>query len=119
MDYPLKEFEGVTPVAVEIVESAEPLTYFEHPKNVVYVFGPEDGGVSKVLRMHAHRFVFIPTAHCLILSMAVGMVMYDRLLKQMQKGEVEGWSVNDFLDEKRGFFEDARPSSGWDGLLAA
>lgn len=97
-DYPLKEFEGVTPVVIGLHETAELLTSFEHPKNAVYVFGPEDGNVSKTLRMHSHRFVFIPIAHCFSLSMAVCVVMYDRLLKQMQNVDVEEWPINNFID---------------------
>src|ERR1044072_6538255 len=56
---------SVTPVAVELTPSSENHLYFEHPENAVYVFGPEDGSLPKVARMHCHPDVQIPTRHCL------------------------------------------------------
>lgn len=69
------------PVAVEIKLGSESLVDFEHPQNALYVFGPEDGGLSKVQYMHCHRFVKIPTRHCVNLAAAVYIVLYDRMLK--------------------------------------
>lgn len=71
----------VTPVAVEVRDAAESLPAFEHPANPLYVFGPEDGNIPQVWLRHCHRFVRIPTAHCLNLSVAVATVLYDRLQK--------------------------------------
>src|ERR1051326_6717103 len=53
------------PVAVEVKPKAENLLYFEHPKKAVYVFGLEDGSLSKEILQVCHRFVFIPTHYCL------------------------------------------------------
>jgi len=92
----------VTPVAVELTPSSENLLWFEHPENAVYVFGPEDGSLPKVARMHCHRVIQIPTRHCLNLSMAVGTVLYDRHSKRVQAG-LE--AVNDLSGEERGFTE--------------
>lgn len=76
--------EGFTPVCVELVSGAEDLTQFEHPEgDVVYVFGPEDGGVSKGTRTFCHRFVKIPGAHCLNLAAACNVTLYDRMAKSM------------------------------------
>jgi len=69
---------GATPVAVEVRENAEPLHEFEHPENAVYVFGPEDGSIPPHILGLCHRFVVIPTLHCLNLASAVGTVLYDR-----------------------------------------
>ena len=86
-DYPFDRFpQGVTPVGVEVMEGAEPLFSFEHPENAVYVFGPEDGGLDHTARRHCHRFVVIPTRHCLNLATAVATVLYDRASKRSQKG---------------------------------
>ena len=74
-----------TPVCVELVDGAELLPNFEHPEHAVYVFGPEDSGVSKGWRTFCHRFVQIPGAHCLNLAAAVNVVLYDRLAKSMAK----------------------------------
>lgn len=71
----------VTPVAIEMRENAESLTIFEHPEFPLYVFGPEDGDIPQVVLRHCHRFVSIPSKHCLNLGNAVNVVLYDRLLK--------------------------------------
>lgn len=72
---------GVTPVCIELVDGAEQLPDFEHPERAVYVFGPEDGGVPKGIRLACHRFVEIPAQGCLNLAAAVNVVLYDRLAK--------------------------------------
>lgn len=76
--------EGMTPVCVEIVRSAELLPTFNHPENAVYVFGPEDGTIGRFEREACHRFVRIPSKHCLNLAAAVNVVLYDRLAKAMK-----------------------------------
>lgn len=76
--------EGFTPVCVELVEGAELLPFFEHPEgDTVYVFGPEDGGVSKGNRTFCHRFVQIPSTSCLNLAAAVNVLLYDRAAKAL------------------------------------
>lgn len=76
--------EGFTPVCVEIVQGAVPLNLFEHPEgDTVYVFGPEDSGVSKGLRVLCHSFVVIPASGCLNLAAACNVVLYDRAAKSM------------------------------------
>lgn len=78
---------GLTPICVEKVDQAESLCDFVHPENALYVFGPEDGGVTKGWRSHCHRFVCIPTTNDgpLNLSAAVNIVLYDRLQKGNSK----------------------------------
>ena len=71
----------LVPICVE-VDGSEDLTYFEHPANAAYVFGPEDGSVPPVLRRHCHRFVRIPSLYCLNLAAAVNIVLADRIMKQ-------------------------------------
>lgn len=77
---------GITPVAVEFTENAENLFDFEHPERAIYVFGPEDGSVDQAFRAVCHRFVYIPTRHCLNLATAVTTILYDRALKQHLAG---------------------------------
>ena len=82
-DYFFDQFDkGVVPVAVEVRENSEPLYDFVHPKNALYVFGPEDGSIPPVYLKHCHRFIIIPTRHCLNLAMAMGTVLYDRASKE-------------------------------------
>lgn len=92
--YPFDQFEvhGVqraTPICIEFDPSlrSQDLPNFEHPKDAIYVFGPEDGEVDSVVRRHCHKFVHIPSKHCLNLAVAVATVLYDRKSKEMV------WSV--------------------------
>lgn len=71
----------VVPVALEFKPSSERLPEFVHPEKAVYVFGPEDGSLDRGILSRCHRFVFIPTKHCVNLSAAVYMVLYDRMVK--------------------------------------
>lgn len=78
-DYPLDLISrNCTPVAVEVRENAEELHLFDHPQDAVYVFGPEDGSIPQHILRLCHRFVIIPTMHCLNLGTAVATVLYDR-----------------------------------------
>jgi len=87
-DYPFDHFPGCTPVAVELKSGAELLPDFEHPEKAIYVFGPEDGSLQAPILRHCHRFVIVPTRYCLNLAMAVGTVLYDRMIKMGDIGEV-------------------------------
>lgn len=78
---PFEEFEGYVPIAIEVRENSEMLQNFVHPEKALYVFGPEDDSLRSVTLRHCHRFVAIPSRHCLNLSMAVGTVLYDRFVK--------------------------------------
>jgi len=81
-DYPFNRFpKEVTPVAVEVRQNSELLPHFEHPENPVYVFGPEDGSLPQNALTHCHRFLRIPSKHCLSLGNAVNIVLYDRMVK--------------------------------------
>ena len=74
--------EGYTPVCVEFRPNrSESIIYFEHPEKALYVFGPEDGSIPRGIATACHRFIHIPTNHCLNLSVAVSTVLYDRFQK--------------------------------------
>ena len=99
-DRPFEHFPDAIPVAIELVKGSESLSDFVHPENAVYVFGPEDGSIPHVLRRFCHRFVSIPSKHCLNLAAAVYVVLYDRMQKQyLLTGEKPE------LDEVRGFVD--------------
>lgn len=97
---------GVTPVCVELLPGSQPMNEFEHPENACYVFGPEDGHVPQAFRALCHRFVYIPSNHCLNLSAALNVVLYDRVVKL-------GMRLSPALAENRGVHEIA--VRGWDG----
>jgi tRNA(Leu) C34 or U34 (ribose-2'-O)-methylase TrmL len=99
---PLNHLTG-TPVAVELVPGAEELPAFEHPEDAVYVFGPEDGSLPKGIRTACHRFIRIPSAHCLNLSAACYVTLYDRMVKRWALGE----QLPSVEDEQRGWFTSA------------
>lgn len=110
-DYFIDKYIDITPVAVEVRENAEPLPSFVHPENALYIFGPEDGSIPKSYLTLCHRFIVIPTRHCINLSIAIGTVLYDRMYKQwlqdgelITPGEFEGRGLvdwDDTLDEVR------------------
>jgi tRNA(Leu) C34 or U34 (ribose-2'-O)-methylase TrmL len=77
----LRASPDATPVAIELRPGAEPLPTFEHPERAIYVFGPEDGSLRGPVLKRCHRFVVIPTAHCLNLATSIGTVLYDRAAK--------------------------------------
>ena len=91
----------VTPVAVEFRGEAEMLPTFEHPEHALYVFGPEDGGLMPVQLRLCHRFVMIPSTHCLNLSAAVNLVLYDRMVKRMAQGLVPLMAPADYVAQDR------------------
>lgn len=99
-DRPFEHFPNAVPVAIELLPNSENLIDFIHPENAVYVFGPEDGSIAPVVRRFCHRFVSIPSKHCLNLAAAVYIVLYDRAIKNYKlTGELPN------LDEIRGFVD--------------
>jgi tRNA(Leu) C34 or U34 (ribose-2'-O)-methylase TrmL len=85
-EYPLEQFDGATPVAIEVRENSVPLHLFQHTEDAVYVFGPEDGSIPRSVLVECHRFVVIPTRHCLNLATAVSTVLWDRTCKRYGSG---------------------------------
>lgn len=101
-EYPFEQFGDAVPVAVELRPNSELLPQFEHPEKAVYVFGPEDGSLSAVHLRHCHRFVVIPTHHCVNLSAAVYLILYDRLVKRQAAGLEPVLPMDEVLREQRG-----------------
>jgi len=97
----------VIPVCVEVMHGAEDLTTFAHPKNALYIFGPEDGSVPKWLHYHCHRFLGIPTDHCLNLAAAVCTILYDRRAKRVLAGLEPNIPLHERIKEQRGFISDS------------
>jgi tRNA(Leu) C34 or U34 (ribose-2'-O)-methylase TrmL len=75
-------FEEAVPVAVELRRNAGSLIDFVCPDHALYVFGPEDGSLGRATLAQCHRFLVIPTRHCVNLSAAVYTVLYDRHAKR-------------------------------------
>ncbi|HTW98740.1 MAG TPA: TrmH family RNA methyltransferase [Acidimicrobiales bacterium] len=77
---PFAALAHLTPVAVELLPGAERLETFHHPEDALYVFGPEDGAIPGGIRSACHRFVVVPTYHCMNLSAAAYVVLFHRAL---------------------------------------
>ena len=105
-----RPFDGeaafLTPIAVEVRHGSELIVDFEHPENAIYVFGPEDGSLPTWALLHCHRFVMIPSAHCLNLASAVNIVLYDRRVKRIQAGLEPRLPPAEYLKEHRGMVAD-------------
>lgn len=87
-EYPFNRFtKDVVPVAVEVRDNSEVLPHFVHPKNAVYVFGPEDGSIPQIYLRHCQRFLIIPSPFCLNLAASIYVVLYDRMAKIMRGEE--------------------------------
>lgn len=74
---------AAVPVAVDLVDDAEPLPDFVHPHSAFYIFGPEDGTLGKAILEWCPKRVMVPTRFCMNLAATVNVVLYDRLAKQL------------------------------------
>lgn len=77
---------GAVPVAVELVDSAVSLVDYVHPERAFYIFGPEDGNISKEILRRCRDVIYVPTNGCMNLAATANVVLYDRLAKQNRKG---------------------------------
>lgn len=76
---------GAVPVAVDLVEGAESLVDFVHPRSAFYIFGAEDNTLGKRILDWCPRRVMVPTTGCMNLAAAVNVVLYDRMAKRARK----------------------------------
>lgn len=71
---------GCSLVGVEFLEDAVELPSFHHPRQAVYVMGPERQSLSAAMLAKCEHVIRIPTKFCLNVGIAGVIVMYDRLL---------------------------------------
>lgn len=76
---------GCTPVAVDLVSGAQPLPEYKHPERAFYIFGPEDGTLGGKITMSCRDIVYVPTEGCMNLAATVNVVLYDRMVKMLNK----------------------------------
>lgn len=67
-------------VGVELTEDSVDLPSFRHPRNCVYILGPEDGSLSPEMQARCDHMVKIPTKFCINVSLAAALTLYDRTL---------------------------------------
>ena len=72
------------PIAVEILDDANPLPQFKHPERAFYIFGAEDATLGKSITDQCQHKVMIPTKFCMNLAATTNVVLYDRLAKRGQ-----------------------------------
>lgn len=74
--------KGCRLVGVELHERSKPIKNYIHPERAVYLLGAEDGGLSGKAIKRCHEMIQIPGKHCLNVSTAGSIVIYDRMHKQ-------------------------------------
>ena len=72
--------DGCRMVGVELTDDAIDLPSFRHPSQCAYVLGPERGNLSDEMVDKCEFVLKIPTSFCINVSLAAGLVMYDRAL---------------------------------------
>lgn len=71
-------------IGVEFTDNSKDIRYFEHPKQALYIFGPEDGSINNEILNKCQHVIKIPSRYCLNLAATVNVVLYDRLLKRIK-----------------------------------
>lgn len=72
--------EGCDLVGIELLDDADDLPSFRHPRRAAYVLGPERGVLSPEMIERCAYTVKIPMRFSVNLGIAGAIVMYDRLL---------------------------------------
>lgn len=67
-------------IAIELSDKSKPITKFKHPQRAIYLLGAEDSGIPETV-LEQSRIIQLPGTHCLNVSVAGSIVMYDRLAK--------------------------------------
>ena len=68
-------------IAIELDENSIPIQRFIHPERCIYLLGAEDSGISKKVLNDCYTIVQLPGDHCMNVSTAGSIVMYDRFVK--------------------------------------
>lgn len=76
-------------VGIELDKCSVPLTTYRHPQRAVYLLGSERAGLSADVLAQCDDVVQIPGEFSLNVSVAGGIVLYDRLLKNGSFGTQE------------------------------
>ena len=76
---------GCEIIAVELDEKSKPIENMKHPQQAIYLLGAEDKGIPLEILQDCTRIIQLPGEHCLNVSTAGSIIMYDRILKAWQK----------------------------------
>ena len=72
--------KGCQLVGVELLNDAEYLPSFRHPRLAAYILGSERYGLSKNILKKCDKIIKVPTKFSLNLALTGGIVLYDRLI---------------------------------------
>ena len=70
---------GAKLVGIELTDDAVDLPNFKHPRQAIYILGPEGGNLDPRLLEQCDFTVKIPMRFCVNVGVAGAIVMYDRL----------------------------------------
>lgn len=70
---------GAKLVGIELTDDAVDLPNFKHPRQAIYILGPEGGSLSDELIERCDFTIKIPMRFCVNVGVAGAIVMYDRL----------------------------------------
>jgi len=73
--------QGWENIGVEILPTSKNIKGFSHPKQAVYILGAEDCGLSQEAIAICKHIIHIPSKHCLNVSVAGSIIMFDRTIK--------------------------------------
>jgi tRNA G18 (ribose-2'-O)-methylase SpoU len=68
-------------IGIEICDKAIDLASYKHPKRAIYLLGAEDSGLPTNIINKCKSILKLPGEHCLNVSVAGSIVLYDRLSK--------------------------------------
>lgn len=72
-------------VGVELMEEAQYVHQYQHPKKAIYLLGAEDHGLTSWARKHCQEFIKLPGTRSMNVSVAGSIVLHDRYTKLMEK----------------------------------
>ena len=69
-------------IGVDNIQKARMIDGYTHPERAIYLLGAEDNGLSKLAIEKCHGLVQFDSKHCLNVSVAGSIIMYDRQTKR-------------------------------------
>ena len=72
--------KGCKLVGIELLDDAEYLPSFKHPRLAAYILGSERYGLSKEILEKCDKIIKVPTKFSLNLALTGGIVLYDRII---------------------------------------
>ncbi len=68
-------------VGIEMLNTATPISTYQHPKQALYLLGAEDHGLTEKAIELCDDIVYLPGERSLNVAVAGSMVLYDRFIK--------------------------------------